>query len=68
MKDAYATLTNDTEGMEKQELCHFRLSQMEGTSMLVGVMVRRGAYWSFVPLGKSCEGRNINEILQVKSF
>lgn len=49
-------------------MCRFSLTEMTGHAMLMGLMIREGAYWNFKALGEAVMGRTIQEIVQVCFF
>ena len=46
-------------------MCQFELNQLVGRAMLMGVMTRKGAYWSFKALGIPATGQTIQDVVQV---
>ena len=46
-------------------MCQFELDRMFGQAMLMGVMTRKGAYWSFKALGIPATGNTIQVVVKV---
>lgn len=62
---AYVRMMHGKQKYNHHVLCRFELTEMSGRSLLMGLLTRKGAYWSFRALGIPASGRSIADLLEV---
>ncbi|CAD7700171.1 unnamed protein product [Ostreobium quekettii] len=64
VRSAYVRMVSANPSHKNHEMARYNLTGLQGTAMLLGMLTRQGAYWTFTALGTPATGRTIQEVIK----